>query len=107
MTQFKKARINKMQLEFNNEGEILEMGSLQEVQGVLKEVLCIESEINEGQCRLGLFEFDGYEMEKYTVAQLESTARTIIDYLRRSDDIFDVDYDLCGEYPIELIVIFE
>lgn len=97
-----------MQLQFSNEEKtVLHMGNLREVQEVLKEVLCIENEVAESQCRLGLFEFDGYEMDKYTVAQLESTAEEIINYLRSCDGIFDVDYDLCGEYPIELLVMFE
>lgn len=97
-----------MQLEFSNEGETMEMTTLQEVQRRLKRSIHIESEIiNELEDSMGVFESDGHALSEYALDQLEEVGDTIVNYLRRLNGIFEVDYKLGDEYPIELVIMFE
>jgi len=96
-------------LEYSVEGKTTShMSILQDVQKRLKKGIHIGSEIiDEAEGSMGVFEYDGCPLGEYTLDQLEETGRKIVDYLRRFDGVFDVDYELSSEYPLEIIVMFE
>jgi hypothetical protein len=92
-------------LEYSVEGqEPLHVGSLEEIREVLKE-LHIESEITIDN--IGIYETGCRDLSTCDNDELEEKASYIVDYLRKCEGILDFDYELGGEYPIELTVIFK
>jgi hypothetical protein len=92
-------------LEYSMEGqEPLHIRSLEEIREVLKE-LHIESEITGD--KIGVYETGCRDLSTCDIDDLEEKASYIVDYLRQYEGTLDFDYELGGEYPIELTVIFQ
>jgi hypothetical protein len=92
-------------LEYSKERqEQLHIGSLEDVREALNGI-DIKSEITED--KIGLYEAGCRDLSECDNDELEEKACYIIDYLRKYEGILDFDYELGGEYPIELTVIFQ
>lgn len=97
--------MNERRLEYTIEGvEVLHIGDLNGVREVLKEEH-IESEITGD--KIGIYEVGCRDLSTCDIEELEEKASYIVDGLRKYEGILDFDYELGGEYPIELTVIFE
>jgi hypothetical protein len=97
--------MNEGRLEYTIEGvEVLHIGDLEGIREVLKGIH-VESELSED--KIGVYEAGCRDLSTCGIDELEEKASYIVDHLRKYEGILDFDYELGGEYPIELIIIFE
>lgn len=97
--------MNERELEYTIEGvEVLHIESLEGVREALKGIH-VESEITGD--KIGIYEAGCRDLSTCDNDELAEKVGYIVDYLRIHEGILDFDYELGGEYPIELTVIFE
>lgn len=90
-----------MKLEFSDANEeSIRVGSIEKVAVELKDRLHIDSEIVD--CSRLRIELEGFNIEG-----IEEYASEVIDFLRTYEGILECDYEIVGQYILEIEVIIE